>query len=136
MRAPASAAPPGRNLRQDYLGNPVTAASDATLAAIDDFVGGFLGYEQRMLGVLAAADADPGNCLANAYAGWLWMFLESPEAPGRAAIYLARAERVQAGATRRERLAVDLLRDWVTGDVVGATRRAGARLAGGPPAPA
>jgi len=89
-------------LRHDYLGNPVTGASDATLAGIDDFVGGFLGYEERMLGILAAADADPGSCLANAYAGWLWMFLESPEAPGHAAGYLARAERAASATTRRE----------------------------------
>jgi hypothetical protein len=88
----------GRSMRQDYLGNPVTSANAATVSAIDDFVGGFLGYQQRMLGILAAADADPGCCLANAYAGWLWMFLESPAAPASAAAYLARAERAAAGA--------------------------------------
>ena len=119
-------------MRHDYLGNPVTGAGDATLAAIDDFIGGFLGYEERMLGILAAADADPGSGLANAYAGWLWMFLESPEAPGRAAAYLARADQAAAGATRRERLVVELLRGWVAGDVVGATRRADAILAEAP----
>lgn len=119
-------------MRQDYLGNSVTTSSDATLAGIDDFVGGFLGYEERMLGILAAADADPGSCLANAYAGWLWMFLESPAAPGRAAGYLARAERAAAGATRREQLAAALLRDWAGGDVVGATRHADAILAESP----
>ncbi len=119
-------------MRQDYLGNAVTGDSDATLAGIDDFVGGFLGYEERMLGILAAADADPGSCLANAYAGWLWMFLESPDGPGRAAAYLGRAERAAAGATRRERLAVELLGDWTSGDVVGATRRADLILAEAP----
>jgi hypothetical protein len=116
----------------DYLGNRVTGASDRTLAGIDDFVGGFLGYEQRMLGILATADADPGSCLANAYAGWLWMFLESPEASGRAAGYLARAERAAPNATRREQLAVAVLRDWAGGDVVGATRRTDAILADSP----
>jgi hypothetical protein len=116
----------------DYLGNRVTGASDRTIAGIDDFVGGFLGYEQRVLGILAAADADPDSCLANAYAGWLWMLLESPEAPGGAAVYLARAERAAPGATRREQLAVDLLRDWAGGDVGGATRRADAILADSP----
>ncbi|HUO80122.1 MAG TPA: hypothetical protein VMU00_08255 [Steroidobacteraceae bacterium] len=119
-------------MRHDYLGNPVTGAGDATLAGIDDFVGGFLGYEERMLGILAAADADPGSCLANAYAGWLWMFLESPEAPERAAGYLARATAAAAGSSRREQLAAALLGDWAAGDVVGATRRAGAILAEAP----
>lgn len=119
-------------MRHDYLGNPVTGAGDATLAAIDDFIGGFLGYEERILSILAAADADPGSCLANAYAGWLWMFLESPAAPSRAAGHLARAERAAPGATRREQRVVDLLRDWVAGDVIGATRHADAILAAAP----
>jgi tetratricopeptide (TPR) repeat protein len=119
-------------MRHDYLGNPVSGASEATLAGIDDFVGGFLGYEERLLNILAAADADPDGCLANAYAGWLWMFLESPDAPGRAVVYLDRAERAAAGATCRERLAVELLRDWMAGDVVSATRRTALMLAEAP----
>jgi hypothetical protein len=109
-------------VRSDYLGNPVTGASDATLAGIDDFVGGFLGYEPRMLNVLAAADADPGHCLVNAYAGMLWMFLEAPEAPERAATYIARARAAAPGATLRERGAVALVEAWAADDVVAATR--------------
>jgi hypothetical protein len=31
----------------DYLGNPVSTGDAATLAAIDDFVAGFLGNEAR-----------------------------------------------------------------------------------------
>ena len=116
----------------DYLGNALSPTSAATLAAIDDFVGGFLGYEQRMLRIVAAADADPANCLANAYAGWLWMFLESPEAPARAASYLARASAATAGATRREQLATELLRAWAAGDADGAIARAEAMLGQAP----
>ncbi len=112
-------------MRTDYLGNPVTNASDAVLAAVDDFVGGFLGYEERMLNVLAVADAEPGHCLANAYAGMLWMFLESPEAPAKAAAYVERARRAAPGATHRERQNVALLEAWAADDVVGATRIAG-----------
>ena len=112
-------------MRSDYLGNPVTGASDATLAGVDDFVGGFLGYEPRMLNVLPAADADPGHCLVNAYAAMLWMFLEAPEAPARAAGYVERARRAAAGATARERGAVALVEAWAADDVVGATRIAG-----------
>jgi hypothetical protein len=119
-------------VRYDYLGNPVSADSDATLAAINDFVGGFLGYEERMLNVLAAADANPDACLANAYAGWIWMFLEAPEAPARAATYLARAARAAPLATRREQLATELLRAWSGDDVAGATRLADEILAAAP----
>jgi hypothetical protein len=119
-------------VRTDFLGNPVTGASDAVLAAIDDFVGGFLGYEERMLNVLAAADAEPGHCLANAYAAMLWMFLEAPEAPARAAIYLQRAEEAAAAATARERGNVALVRAWARGDVAAATRAAADVVAGAP----
>ena len=111
-------------MQRDYLGNPVSGDCAATLAAIDHFVGGFLGYEQRMLEVIAAADSDPDSCLANAYAGWIWMFLESPHAPAHAAKYLERAARAAGAATERERLATELLRAWVAGDLERATRTA------------
>ena len=116
-------------MAQDYLGNTVTGGDGATLAAIDDFIGGFLGYEERMLRIAAAADADPGSCLANAYAGWLWMFLESAAAPAHAAVYLERATRAAPGASRREQLAVELLSAWVQEDLDAATRIAAAILA-------
>ena len=116
----------------DYLGNPVSGAEPVTLAAIDDFVGGFLGYEERMVRIVAAADADPGCCLANTYAGWLWMLLEAPEAALRAAPYLARAEATASAATVRERQATALLRAWAEGEVARATRIAGELLAAAP----
>ena len=52
----------------DWLGNPVTAASDATLAGIDDFLQGYLGYEVKAGNIFAAADADADCAIANAYA--------------------------------------------------------------------
>ncbi len=103
-------------MRRDYLGNPVTVESEATLAGIDDFVGGFLSYEQRIVNILAAADADPGCCLANVYAGVIWMFLEAPEAPAHAAAYIARAEAAAPGATDRERGALEHLKAWAAED--------------------
>ena len=102
--------------RRDYLGNPVTEQSDDTLHAIDDFVAGYLAYETRAERILRAADADPESCLANAYAGMLWMLLEAPEAGRRAAKYLAAAERAAHLATRREQLSAALLRAWVDDD--------------------
>lgn len=111
-------------MRQDFLGNPVTAVDDAAIAGIDDFIEGFLAYERRAENILAAADAAPDCCLANAYAGMLWMLLEAPEAPQRAAAYIARAEAAAGGVTTRERLNVELLRAWSDDDMPKAIRLA------------
>jgi tetratricopeptide (TPR) repeat protein len=111
-----------RVMQQDYLGNPVTGGRDGTLRAIDDFIGGFLAYETRAEGIIAAADADPGCCLANAYAGLLWMLLESPDAPRRAAKYLRAAEGVAHTGTSRERHNVAILRAWLNEDLQEALR--------------
>jgi hypothetical protein len=99
------------------LGNPVSGERDTTLRSIDDFIAAFLAYEARAESILEAADADPGSCQANVYAGLLWMLLESPEAAGRAAKYLAAAELAAPAATRREQLNAAVLRAWVQEDV-------------------
>jgi predicted Zn-dependent protease len=99
----------------DCLGNPVTARA-TTLRAIDDFIGGYLAYETRAEAIVAAADADPDCCVANAYAGMLWMFLETPDAAQHAAKYLTAAQRAAPGATRREQLTTALLAAWVAGE--------------------
>jgi len=100
----------------DFLGNPVSG-TPANLRPVDDFVEGLLAYETRAEGVIAAADADPDACLVNAYAGMLWMMVESNEGPQRAAPYLAAAERTAGEATRRERLNVQMLRAWIDDDM-------------------
>ncbi len=102
---------------QDWLGNPVTAGGPATVAGIDDFVRGFLGYETRAVNILPAADNDESSALANAYAAMLWLFLESPEGVEKAAPYLVRAEAAAAHATERERMAVAAVRAWADNDI-------------------
>lgn len=102
---------------EDPLGNPLTVAGEATLQAIGDFVEGFLAYETRAEHILRAADADGGCCIANVYAGYLWMLLEAPDAPQRASSYLSAAEHAASNATARERLNVALLRAWADGDL-------------------
>jgi len=87
-----------RGMQHDILGNPVAAMREPAMRAVDDFVEGFLGYESRAEGIVAAADADPECCIANVYAGFMWMLLEAPEAAQRASRYLAAAER--AASTR------------------------------------
>jgi hypothetical protein len=103
-------------MQRDYLGNPVTTQLDATLRAVDDFIEGYLAYETRAERILAAAEAEPGSCLANAYAGLLWMLLEAPEGARHAAKYLAAAELAAPHATRREQLNAAVLRAWVDDD--------------------
>ncbi len=104
-------------MRQDYLGNPTSTDGDSTLRAVDDFIEGYLAYETRAEGIVPAADADADCCIANVYAGLLWMLLEAPEAPRRAAKYLAAAERTQPRGTRREQLNTAVLRAWVEDDI-------------------
>ena len=111
-----------RALLSDSLGNPVSDMQAATLRAVDDFVGGFLAYETRAEGIVAAADAAPDCCLANVYAGLLWMFLEAPDAAVRATPYLTAAARCAAAATRREQLNLAVLRAWVADDLPEALR--------------
>jgi hypothetical protein len=109
-------------MQHDCLGNELRTANPATLRAVDDFVEGFLAYETRAEGIVRAADADAGCCIANAYAGLLWMLLEAPDAPQRAARYLAAAEAAAPHAAPRERATTALLRAWVEDDLPGAVR--------------
>ena len=103
-------------MQRDYLGNPVGAQRRHTLRGIDDFIEGYLAYETRAERVTAAADADPESCMANVYAGLLWMLLEAPAGARRAAHYLSAAERAAPLATPRERLNAAMLRAWVDDD--------------------
>jgi hypothetical protein len=102
---------------RDCLGNALSAAPVAILQAVDDFVAGFLAYETRAERIVRAADEAGDCCIANVYAGFLWMLLEAPQAPEHAAAYLAAAERTAPRATRREQLNVEVLRAWIADDV-------------------
>ncbi|MEZ5811160.1 MAG: tetratricopeptide repeat protein [Rhizobiaceae bacterium] len=106
----------------DCLGNQTTVDAAETLAGVDDFIAGFLGYERRAVNVLAAADSDTECVLANTYAGMIWMFLESPRAPAAAERYLERATANLSGANRRETMLVSVLAAWHDNDVPRATK--------------
>lgn len=99
----------------DCLGNPVTDTAPALVGALDDFIQGFVAYQTRAVTILGLIDQHPASCLGNTYAGFLWMFLEAPEAPARAAPYLARA--LAAPGTAREKAAAQVLASWVAGDI-------------------
>ena len=102
---------------RDCLGNALSAAPSGTLQAVDDFVVGFLAYETRAERIVRAADEAEDCCIANVYAGFLWMLLEAPQAPLHAARYLAAAGRTAPDATRREQLNLEVLRAWIADDV-------------------
>ena len=103
-------------MTKDLLGNPLADTAEATVAGINAFVHGFLAYEDTATGVIAVAEADAGSVMANACSGFLWMMLEAPEAPDRAARYLSRCE-AQRPTALRERLYADILRAWIADDV-------------------
>lgn len=119
-------------MAEDSLGNPLVDGDPGLVAGLNDFVEGFLAYETRAENILATAAAFPGAVMAQVYAGWLWMFLEAPEAAERARPFLQAAQAaLRPGPTPahdREREQVALLADWVAGDTAGVEARA-ARVA-------
>ena len=102
---------------QDCLGNELSSASAHSLAGVDDFISGFLGYQTRAVNVLAAADAAPDALMAQIYAGMLMMFSESSDAPERARPYLDRAHARAADGTEREQMNLAMLAAWVAGNL-------------------
>ena len=105
-------------MMRDYLGNPITGERDSTLRGIDEFIEGYLAYETRAERILGVAAADPESCLANVYAGMLWMLLEAPEgAVTRRKILSGRRDVRRRSATRREQLNAAMLRAWVDDDL-------------------
>ncbi len=101
----------------DLYGLPVTTDNEATLQGINDFIHGFIAYQPKATGIMAAADADPDCALANAYAAMLWMFLEAPVAPQKAAPYLARAKAAASDASPREQLSIQAVEAWIGEDI-------------------
>jgi len=99
----------------DLLGNPVTLDDPASLAAVDDFVGGFIACEARAAKVLEAAD-DTGP-LVQAYCAALHMFAESRDGVPNARPFLARAQDGIDRATERERGFIAAVAAWVDGDI-------------------
>ncbi|KIN74176.1 tetratricopeptide repeat protein [Sulfitobacter guttiformis] len=104
-------------MKTDLYGLPVTCQNPSTCTAINDFIHGFLSYQPKATNILGAADADPDCALANAYAALLWMFLEAPLAPEKAAPYIARANAARGGITAREGDIIDAATAWTKGDV-------------------
>ena len=104
-------------MTHDIYGLPVTGASDAALQGINDFIHGFIGFEPKATNVMTAAENAPDCCLVNTYAAMIWMLLEAPIAPKKAAPFLAKAEAAIKSASSREQMMTRAVRAWIDGDV-------------------
>ena len=102
-------------MTKDCLGNAITDSDPALVAALDAFIQGFLAYQPQAVTILGLIDRHPGSCLGNAYAGMLYMFLESPQAPMLAGSFADRA--LQAAGNAREKANAQVLAAWVAGDI-------------------
>lgn len=99
----------------DSLGNPVTLRDERSLAALNDFVEGFIACEARAVNVLQAqADASP---LVQAYCAALHMFAESADAPRNARPFIEQARAHAHQASEREQRWVAAVAAWVDGDL-------------------
>ncbi len=99
----------------DSLGNPVTLHEPGSLAALNDFVEGFIACEARAVNVLAAEQDE--SAIVQACCTALHMFAESADAPLNAQPYLQRAQAAAGRATEREQRFVAAVAAWVAGDL-------------------
>jgi hypothetical protein len=100
----------------DSLGNPVTLEHSASLAAVNDFVEGFISSEARVANILGVVDTD-ASPLVQASAAALHMFAESRDGPLNARPFIDRALASPVPATEREQRFVRAVAAWVNGDV-------------------
>ncbi len=104
-------------MRADYLGNAITTDEVSLVSAIDDFIAGLLGYEQKIANILVAVEHAPDHCLANSYAAILWMFMENSQGQKEATNHIKRAIKAAPTASTRERMNCEMVRHWVAGDI-------------------
>ncbi|MEO5671031.1 MAG: tetratricopeptide repeat protein, partial [Ramlibacter sp.] len=100
----------------DSLGNTVTLESESSLAALNDFVEGFIASESRAVNILAAAQHD-GSPIVQACAAAVHMFAESRDAPANARPFIDKAAAKSAHCTPREQRFIRAVRAWVVGDI-------------------
>ncbi len=99
----------------DALGNPVTLQGGPALAALDDFVEGFIASEARAANILQAQD-DPSP-LVQAYCAALHMFAESADGPANARPFVERAQAGARDTTAREQRFIAAVAAWVAGEL-------------------
>lgn len=114
-------------MRHDLLGNEIHVADAASVAAVDDFVGGFIASEARIVNVLAAAEHDD-SVIVQTCAAVLHLFSESPAGPVNARPHLARAAASKIAASDRERCFAGAVQAWCDDDIGSAIERLEALL--------
>ncbi len=103
-------------MAKDLLGNSVTVP-DASLPAVNDFVGGMIAYEARALTILDAATVPDAPALVHFYAGFLNLLAEAPGAADAARPHLVAARLFLATANDRETRLADALAAWIDDDI-------------------
>lgn len=101
---------------QDSLGNPVQLQDRSSLAALNDFVEGFITCEARAVNVLSAAAQD-GSAIVQASCAALHMFAESREGPINALPFIEAARAAAPRSSEREQRFVEAVAAWVDGDM-------------------
>jgi len=101
---------------KDTLGNSVSLQDASSLAALNDFVEGFITCEARAVNVLTAASHDR-SAIVQACCAALHMFAESREGPVNARPFIAAAQAAASHASERERRFVDAIAAWIVGDI-------------------
>ena len=102
-------------MSQDVLGNAVSADDGETLQGINAFILGYLGYDLKLVDILGVADQSD-DCLANTYAGLLWMLSETGDIPAEALRYRDRASASFDRALPREKLLFSVLEASIAED--------------------
>jgi hypothetical protein len=100
----------------DCLGNVATLEDESGLAALNDFVEGFIASEARAVNILPAAAHDTSP-IVQACAAAVHMFAESADAPGNARPFLERALAGESRCTPRERRFMHAVAAWAAGDI-------------------
>ncbi len=101
---------------RDSLGNPVQLQDASSLAALTDFVDGFLACEARAVNILALAQTDH-SAIVQACCAALHMFAESCEGSVNARPFIDAAKAAGPQASEREQRFVQAVAAWVEGDI-------------------
>lgn len=99
----------------DSLGNLATPRDAASMAALNDFVEGFIACEARAVNVLQAAGDT--SAIVQACCAALHMFAESADAPRNARPFIDQALASAPEASEREQRFVAAVAAWVDGDL-------------------
>lgn len=112
---------------RDPFGNEIRVAGAASAAAVDDFAGGFVACQARVVNILDVADADD-SVIVQACAAALHLFAESPAGPVNARPHLAHAHASARSATERELRFARAVQAWCDDDIGAATAQLEALL--------